>query len=86
MGNSQCQVIPLMTEVIRMEDTSMLSLEISTLVHRYSDIRTDHLVNLLVSRGDFTVATAKQVVIDTLGEDDTRQMSTRSIFSDIPAK
>ncbi|XP_054753696.2 exocyst complex component 3-like [Lytechinus pictus] len=83
---SQCEVIPLMTEVIRMEDTSMLSLEISTLVHRYADIRTDHLVNLLVSRGDFTVATARQVVVDTLGEDDQRQMSTRSIFSDIPAK
>ncbi|XP_072175892.1 exocyst complex component 3-like [Diadema setosum] len=86
MEPSLCEVIPLMTEVIRMEDTSMLTLEISTLVHRYPDIRTDHLVNLLVTRGDLTVQLAKQLVLDTLGEEAERQIHTRTIFSDVPTK
>ena len=51
-----------MAELIKMMDTSLLSLEISGLVHKYADVRFDHLVNLLVMRGDITVGNAKQVI------------------------
>lgn len=51
----------MMAELIKMMDTSLLSLEISGLVHKYADVRFDHLVNLLVMRGDITVGNAKQV-------------------------
>ena len=52
----------MMAELIKMMDTSLLSLEISGLVHKYADVRFDHLVNLLVMRGDITVGNAKQVI------------------------
>ena len=51
----------MMAELIKMMDTSLLSLEISGLVHKYADVRFDHLVNLLVMRVDITVGNANQV-------------------------
>ncbi|XP_033640701.1 exocyst complex component 3-like [Asterias rubens] len=78
---SPCVAIPMMAELIKMMDTSLLSLEISGLVHKYADVRFDHLVNLLVMRGDITVGNAKQVVEDTLGDETTRKKTPKTIFS-----
>ncbi|XP_038051319.1 exocyst complex component 3-like [Patiria miniata] len=78
---SPCEVIPMLAEVIKLMDTSLLSLEISTLVNKYADIRTDHLVNLLVMRGDMSVSNARQAIEDVLGEDSSRKKTPRTIFS-----
>ncbi|XP_022101502.1 exocyst complex component 3-like isoform X3 [Acanthaster planci] len=78
---SPCEVIPMLAEVIKLMDTSLLSLEISGLVNKYADIRTDHLVNLLVMRGDMSISSARQVIEDVLGEDSARKKTPKTIFS-----
>ncbi|XP_072042322.1 exocyst complex component 3-like isoform X2 [Amphiura filiformis] len=85
---SPTEAILTLTEVVKLMDTSLISLEISTLVHKYPDIRNDHLCNLLVLRGDITAADARQTIVETIGEDNERPINQnqKTIFSSLPQK
>ncbi|XP_071941663.1 exocyst complex component 3-like [Antedon mediterranea] len=87
-GSSPIDAVSVMVELIRLRDTSLLSLEISGLVSKYPDVRTDHVINLLAMREDLGTSNARQMVIDTLEEDDRQRFGQqqRTIFSEIRTK
>lgn len=76
-------VLNMMAEVIRLRDTSMMSLEITGLAKKFPDMRRDQLINLLLFRGDLSRSEAQQLVRDTLGDEQLRPKE-KGIFSDIP--
>uniref|UniRef100_UPI00358EA35C exocyst complex component 3-like n=1 Tax=Myxine glutinosa TaxID=7769 RepID=UPI00358EA35C len=49
---SRSDVIPALGEIISLKDTSMLCLDISSLINRYPDIREEHICAVLSLRGD----------------------------------
>ncbi|ESN93347.1 hypothetical protein HELRODRAFT_157895 [Helobdella robusta] len=51
--------IPLFIELLKMRDTSMLSLELSGFVNKYPDIKIDMVVNILLMRGDMSRSDAR---------------------------
>lgn len=78
------QVLPMLAEVLRLRDSSMMSLELTGLVTKYPDMRPEQLVNLLMCRGDLSRADARQIVSDTIGEDDPQKKRPLGIFTEIP--
>lgn len=56
------EVLPALAEVIKMQDTTLMSLEISGILHKFPDIKDDHIINLLQLRGDTSRAEAKQMM------------------------
>uniref|UniRef100_A0A803SVN9 Exocyst complex component 3 n=2 Tax=Anolis carolinensis TaxID=28377 RepID=A0A803SVN9_ANOCA len=60
-----CDVIEAIAEVFKLTDPSLLYLEVSTLVSKHPDIRDDHIVALLTTRGDAS-REMKQTIIETL--------------------
>ncbi|XP_052694920.1 exocyst complex component 3-like [Crassostrea angulata] len=79
------QVLPMLAEVLRLRDSSMMSLELTGLVTKYPDMRPEQLVNLLMCRGDLSRADARQIVSDTIGEDDPQKKRPLGIFTEIPS-
>ncbi|KAL8558497.1 hypothetical protein ACOMHN_059238 [Nucella lapillus] len=79
---SQFDVLPALAEVLRLRDTSMLSLEITGFAQKYPDIRMEQLINLILCRGDTSRSDAKQLAQDTLGDDELRP-KPKGIFTDI---
>jgi len=86
---SPTDVLPILAEVLKLKDPTMMSLELGTLVNKYPDIQKDHLVALLYLRSDLK-GTALQLVNETLGEDlDEKQaevlrkggINARTVFS-----
>jgi len=86
---SPTDVLPILAEVLKLKDPTMMSLELGTLVNKYPDIQKDHLVALLYLRSDLK-GTALQLVNETLGEDlDEKQaevlrkggVNARTVFS-----
>merc|ERR1711962_421224 len=82
-------LLPILAEVLKLKDPTMMSLELGTLVNKYPDIQKDHLVALLYLRSDLK-GTALQLVNETLGEDlDEKQaevlrkggINARTVFS-----
>merc|ERR1719192_861331 len=70
-------VLPILAEVLKLKDPTMMSLELGTLVNKYPDIQKDHLVALLFLRSDCK-GTALQLVNEILGEDlDEKQAEMR---------
>lgn len=81
---SPLEALPLLAEVLKMKDTSLLSLEVSGLIKRYPDISADHLQALLMLRGDMSRNEARTLVAEMRSADDPpAARGTRSIFSDI---
>lgn len=76
-------VLPHLSECLKLKDTSMLSLEIMGFTQKYPDIRMEQLLTLILSRGDISRNDARQLAIDTLGEDDQAQTKPKGIFSEI---
>ncbi|XP_046736896.1 exocyst complex component 3 [Diprion similis] len=64
VGNfdSPFEVIKRLAEVLRCEDSEILSLDLHSLVEKYPDMTEDHLVRLLSLRGDIPRATAREKV------------------------
>ncbi|KAK3576091.1 hypothetical protein CHS0354_032215 [Potamilus streckersoni] len=76
-------VLQMMAEVIKLKDTSMLSLEITGLVKKHPDIRMEQLISLMLCRGDMSRSDARQMVLDTIGEEDPLKPKPKGIFSDL---
>ncbi|GFY37592.1 exocyst complex component 3 [Trichonephila inaurata madagascariensis] len=79
---SPFEAVPLIAEVIKLKDVSMLSLEISGVIRHYPDVTLEQLVTLILVRGDVSKNEAKQLVSDIMAEIGT-QNKERTIFSDI---
>lgn len=75
--------LPLLAEVLKMKDTSLLSLEVSGLIKRYPDISGEHLQSLLLLRGDMARNEARTLVAEMRADDQPLSAANRSIFSDI---
>ncbi|XP_041361118.1 exocyst complex component 3-like [Gigantopelta aegis] len=76
-------VLPAVSEVLKLRDTSMLTLEVMGLVKKYPDIRLEQLINLILCRGDMNRADARQLAMDALGEDEVAKHKPRGLFSDL---
>ncbi|KAH9513686.1 Exocyst complex component 3 [Bulinus truncatus] len=76
-------VLPAMAEGLKLKDSSMLALEIMGFAKKYPDIRLEQLINLILCRGDISRSDARQLALDTVGEDDTNQSKPKGIFSEI---
>ncbi|GBN67635.1 hypothetical protein AVEN_209183-1, partial [Araneus ventricosus] len=79
---SPFEAVPLIAEVIKLKDVSMLSLELSGVIRHYPDVTLEQLVTLILVRGDVSKNEAKQLVSDIMAEIGT-QNKERTIFSDI---
>ncbi|GFN92469.1 exocyst complex component 3-like [Plakobranchus ocellatus] len=80
---SKFDVLPAMAEGLKLKDSSMLSLEIMGFAQKYPDIRMEQLVNFILCRGDISRSDARQLAIDTLGEDDPNVPKPTGIFTEI---
>ncbi|ESO86075.1 hypothetical protein LOTGIDRAFT_235649 [Lottia gigantea] len=77
-------VLSSIAEILKLKDTSMLSLEVMGLVKSHPDIRSDQLINILLLRGDMKNADAKQMAVDTLNEEDSiKPVKNKGIFWDL---
>ncbi|CAH1772731.1 unnamed protein product [Owenia fusiformis] len=74
-------VLPMLAEVIKLKDTSMMSLELSSIIEKYPDLRQEQVVNLLSIRGDVGRGDARQLVQESLGEEDPNRPRPKGIFS-----
>lgn len=82
--SSPLDALPLLAEVLKMKDTSLLSLEVSGLIKRYPDISGEHLQSLLLLRGDMARNEARTLVAEMRADDQPLHAGAqRSIFSDI---
>lgn len=82
-GDSDFGPLKMLAEVWKLRDTSMMQLEITGLVVKHPDIQTEQLINLLMGRGDMSRADARQMVQDTVGEDDQLKPKPKGIFSEV---
>ncbi|XP_078678551.1 exocyst complex component 3-like [Branchiostoma floridae x Branchiostoma belcheri] len=69
---SPCEVLKVMAEVIKLQDTAFLSLELSGLVKDYPDIQPEHIQALLALRGDVSRSEARQLANEVLGDEAER--------------
>ncbi|XP_064597131.1 exocyst complex component 3-like isoform X2 [Liolophura sinensis] len=61
-------VLPMLSEVLKLKDTSMLSLEVTHLANKYPDVKMDQVISLLLARGDISRSEARQIAVDALRE------------------
>ncbi|KAK0175117.1 hypothetical protein PV327_008896 [Microctonus hyperodae] len=88
VGNfdSPFEIIKRLAEVLRCEDSEILSLDLHSLVEKYPDMTEDHLVRLLSLRGDIPKSEAKEKVsyiYEAQKNRRTQQTITNSIFKHI---
>lgn len=69
---SPLDVLPILAEVLKLKDPTMMSLEIGTLVNKYPDLNKDHLLSLFYLRSDLK-GLASDLVIETLGDESAQQ-------------
>lgn len=77
------QVLSALAEILKLRDTSMLSLEVMGVVKKYPDIRTEQLIGLITLRGDMNRTEARQMVQDIMGEEDPLRVKPKGIFSQL---
>lgn len=80
--DSPFDALPLLAEVLKLKDASLLSLEISGLIKRYPDISVDQLTALVTLRGDVGRMEARQLVTEMIPEAGSNT-EVKSIFSEI---
>lgn len=84
--DSPFEIIKRLAEVLRCEDSEILSLDLHSLVEKYPDITEDQLVRLLGLRGDIPKSEAKEKVayiLDTQRNRKVSQSNPRSLFKQI---
>lgn len=88
VGNfdSPFEIIKRLAEVLRCEDSEILSLDLHSLVEKYPDMSEDQLVRLLSLRGDIPRAEAREKVsyiLEALRNRRMLQSNPDSIFKQI---
>lgn len=84
LSSSPLDTLLLLAEVIKMKDTSLLSLEVSGLIKRYPDISGEHLQSLLMLRGDMSRNEARTLVAEMRSDDQPHGVGVpKSVFSEI---
>lgn len=80
-----CDIIISLAEVLKVQDTEFLSLELSGMVRKYPDMTQDHLTALLSLREDMGRSDVKQLVSEIIPERrDTRKTpEPKSLFSEL---
>jgi hypothetical protein len=53
---------------------------------RFQDIRLEQMINLLLCRGDMSRSEARQMVLDTVGEEEATKARPNGIFTEIAAE
>ncbi|KAI4484165.1 hypothetical protein M0804_007621 [Polistes exclamans] len=84
--NSPFEIIKRLAEVLRCEDSEILSLDLHSLVEKYPDMTEDHLVRLLSLRGDISRGESREKVayiLEAQRNRKTPQTTTNSIFKQI---
>ncbi|XP_076811324.1 exocyst complex component 3-like isoform X1 [Clavelina lepadiformis] len=61
---SACEALIPIAEVIKLQDKSMMSLELSGLVSKYHDASAEQMQALLAIRGDFSASEGREMVIE----------------------
>lgn len=51
-----------------------------------TDIRLEQMINLLLCRGDMSRSEARQMVLDTVGEEEAMKAKPDGIFAEIAAE
>ncbi|XP_013418387.1 exocyst complex component 3 [Lingula anatina] len=64
--------LPMLAEVLKLQDTAMLALEISTIAQKHPDVHPEQLVNLMALRGDIGKSDARNLAIEAVGEEESR--------------
>lgn len=80
---SPFEALPCLAEVIKLKDNSMLSLEVSGVLKRFSDMTVDQLVALILVRGDVGKNDARQLITEIKAKIGSGESSVRSVFSNI---
>lgn len=81
--DSPFDAIGSLAEILKSEDSEMLSLDLHTLSDKYPDIKEDHLIRFLGLRGDLNRSEIRELVTFYLQNRVQRTSTTRNIFSDI---
>ena len=84
--DSPFEIIKRLAEVLRCEDSEILSLDLHSLVEKYPDMSEDQLVRLLSLRGDIPRAEAREKVsyiLEALRNRRMLQSNPDSIFKQI---
>lgn len=84
--DSPFEIIKRLAEVLRCEDSEILSLDLHSLAEKYPDMTDDQLVRLLSLRGDISRSEAKEKVsyiLEAQRNRRTTQSNPRSIFKQI---
>lgn len=76
-------MLPVLAEVLKLKDTSMLSLEVMGVLKKYPDIQMEQLISLLVLRGDMNRSEARQVIQDIIGDEDPLRPKPKGIFTEV---
>jgi len=79
VNDSELMLLKLMAEVLKMKDSSLLSLEISGLVKRFPEVSVEDLLALLELRGDISRVEARQLISDLK----PGSASERTIFANL---
>jgi exocyst complex component 3 len=75
--NFSLDAICSLAEVLKNDDTDMLSLDIAALVKDYPDVSQEHLIQLLGLRGDVSKSDSREIAADAL----KNPKNTKTIFS-----
>lgn len=75
--NFSLDAIISLAEVLKNDDTDMLSLDIAALVKDYPDVSQEHLIQLLGLRGDVSKSDSREIAADAL----KNTKNTKTIFS-----
>lgn len=84
--DSTFPALPMLAEVLKLKDTSMLSLDITGIMKKFPDFRLEQMINLLLCRGDISRSEARQMILDVVGGEDALKPSATGIFAEIAAE
>jgi len=56
------------------------------MMKKFPDLRLDQMINLLLCRGDMSRSEARQMVLDTVGEEKANQSANTGVFAELAAE
>eukprot|EP00918_Siedleckia_nematoides_P052359 GHVU01114441.1.p1 GENE.GHVU01114441.1~~GHVU01114441.1.p1 ORF type:complete len:748 (+),score=92.77 GHVU01114441.1:239-2482(+) len=80
-SDSSFDCLPALAELLKLKDTSMMSLELCGLVQKYPKLGPEQLINLLTTRGDVSRSEARQLIVEAVGGEDAMRKAPSGIFS-----